>query len=787
MMNLTADTIIDTEESGEAEKPKKLYCIAYNLANFVFSIILQSPSMADNLLTEQRSEFMVSPTSSHEHFKTSHFLTPSVTSINSPVTAPSFNSSTSSKIKCKELPFKLNFRGWRYPQENWKKWAHKMRTLHHSTWKRAEIHDAIMNTTFTVHRHDDLVFGFVEKWCPSTNSFVFPWGEATVTLEDIIMLGGYSVLGDSVLSPPGNGEMEETVKKLFTARSAISSSKSRKPSQGMWMNKFMNSGSEIEHEAFLAYWLSRFVFPFWRDVIGRNVVSIAVHLARGTKIALAPAVLANIYQSLTLLKTRVVSARKSGGKKRQEGEITVSAPLALFQIWVWERFPSLRPPNHNPVGKSEPRFARWHNLKKLEIKDLSLEIDSADENFQWRPYSAVLSEIYKDTGYWALIESDLSEDLEGAVRCLRTSELVGLEKNCIEQYLPHRVSMQFGMDQDLPGHEKRVNANPENAWRNYSRPIRDVKIYVPGRLYEPGVTTRYFKWWKELSEHDFVPPPPGFSPKWKRDQTNSNFTPREIAKGQSTSISSAEKDVNAGSCEKGSFKSLKRKFAVSSSSDDSAPVCTPTGFAPKGRKVEVSDSGILGSDKVVVELSDSGSNGNSQSRDEARDEGPNRLSSTKDNGDVEETTLSADNCPVSTPTGFAPKGRKAEAWGSGILESEKVVLELSSSGSNWNSRSRDEARVEGRTRLSSTKDNGNVMETTLSVEAAERDVRYGMQKEVSEGWVDGLESRSGDMMSGIKSSKSEGAGLGLEERIRNIEKLCDWLKSGKLKISCKRK
>jgi len=45
-----------------------------------------------------------------------------------------------------------------------------------------------------------LLFGVVEKWCCDTNTFVFPFGEATLTLEDIMVLGGYPVLGDPVFT-----------------------------------------------------------------------------------------------------------------------------------------------------------------------------------------------------------------------------------------------------------------------------------------------------------------------------------------------------------------------------------------------------------------------------------------------------------------------------------------------------------------------------------------------------------------------------------------------------------
>jgi len=75
------------------------------------------------------------------------------------------------------------------------------------------------------------------------------------------------------------------------------------------------------------------------------------------------------------------------------------------------------------------------------------------------------------------------------VTCLRVSELVGFES--IEQYLPHRVSLQFGMDQDVPSYVPRLNGTKDIAWENYCRPIHDKRLYFPARLFEADVIVRY--------------------------------------------------------------------------------------------------------------------------------------------------------------------------------------------------------------------------------------------------------------------------------------------------------
>jgi hypothetical protein len=92
-------------------------------------------------------------------------------------------------------------------------------------------------------------------------------------------------------------------------------------------------------------------------------------------------------------------------------------------------------------------------------------------------------------------KNDLDESMVSFVICLRVSELVGFES--IEQYLPHRVAMQFGMDQDVPDCVPRFNETKIIAWKNYCRrPIYDTGLYFPSRFSVAGVTTRYEKWWK---------------------------------------------------------------------------------------------------------------------------------------------------------------------------------------------------------------------------------------------------------------------------------------------------
>ncbi|GMY31313.1 serine/threonine-protein phosphatase 7 long form like [Fagus crenata] len=461
---------------------------------------MEEPLELDTIV-EVREELMVSSSGGNPTLRIAHFLKPTITSIEGPVfkLPPPI-------LEPQKLSLRVSFRGWRCAQNNWKTWVDKMASLHQATWKRAGIYEAVLNSTYQIRRDNDLVFGFAKRWCSETNTFIFPWGEATITLEDIRVLGAYSVLGDSVLCPVESKELKEIENNLKEMRIEICRTKARKASQTLWLKKFMDSGNEFEHEAFLSFWLCRYVLQNSSETIREYVFSIAIHLARGRKIALAPAVLASIYKDLSLLKEKIVDSHKSEADNDDDDddddedgvlELKIFSPFHLVQIWAWERFLELRP-NPNLINYGDPRMARWDQVKGSEIEIVSLALDSAGESFQWRPYAmgdCNFPKFYAEKEMFVSVGLGLDEELQSFARCLRVSELVGL--GCIEQYLPHRVAMQFGLDQDLPGCVDRLNETSEIAWNHYSKPKHNMKLYVPSRLFEADVTVKYLEWWKQ--------------------------------------------------------------------------------------------------------------------------------------------------------------------------------------------------------------------------------------------------------------------------------------------------
>ncbi|GMJ12726.1 hypothetical protein HRI_004941800 [Hibiscus trionum] len=453
-------------------------------------------------LIEVREELMVSPgcETLNPCSKTAHFLKPVFSSLETPLPKlPSQRLSflEQSCFEPKDLPLSIGFHGWRCRASNWSIWVDKMRVLHESTWKKAGIFEPILNSTYQIKRNTDLVIGLAEKWCCETKSFIFSWGEASVTLEDVMILGGFSVLGPSVFAPLDSEESREVESSLKSARIEIVRSKAKKACPRLWMQRFMDNGGEFEHEAFLAFWLSRYVFTNAYETIREHVFGIAVHLARGTRLALAPAVLASIYRDLCLLKDAIIASTKLG--KEEVFKLTLWSPFQLVQVWAWERFAELRP-QPNPIAKGEPRLVQWHDVS-CKVENVRLALESASGSFEWRPYTMQIDnwkqpKFYRENEVCIWTTARLDKELESFVRCLKASELVGVD--CIEQYLPHRVARQFGMDQDIPGCvPQSENQTPQIAWLNYCESLTGVKLYIPSRLYKAGVTARYLKWWKD--------------------------------------------------------------------------------------------------------------------------------------------------------------------------------------------------------------------------------------------------------------------------------------------------
>ncbi|KNA19565.1 hypothetical protein SOVF_059690 [Spinacia oleracea] len=185
-----------------------------------------------------------------------------------------------------------------------------------------------------------------------------------------------------------------------------------------------------------------FVFPDLDDrIVGSHGFSVAVRLARGAKIALAPAVLACLYRNLTFLTQH--AADFDSAKK----QISVPGPFQILQLWALERFPLLGSKLAKPLSLGQPRIGRWDKVSfKASLVDVRKALRSSGECFCWRPYALDLKNWrhrYFNLDVDKLL-SDFSGDddeLKSFRVCLQPTELIGMD--CTATYEPQRVMMQF--------------------------------------------------------------------------------------------------------------------------------------------------------------------------------------------------------------------------------------------------------------------------------------------------------------------------------------------------------
>ncbi|KAL5717711.1 hypothetical protein ACHQM5_010683 [Ranunculus cassubicifolius] len=491
-------------------------------------------------LVDEREEKMMLHTGKLPTLRLARFLKPSIDCSDEVPPSPK-----TKLFHHKNCSFTVQFKGWKSQPRKWKQWVDQLKPRHEDLWKKISIYDSILISTYEFPKDEALVLGLAESWCPDTNTFVFPWGEATMTLEDMVVIGGFSVLGNPVISPL-RGESVGIEEQLIGGYMELVRSSARKAHQSAWINLFMGRNGDLEHAAFLSFWLSRYVFPSKAmDIIHKQVFPIAVHLSQSTRIALAPAVLASLYRDMRVMKEQLDT------KHVKDLSATICAPF-IIQLWGWERYSSLQP-TPNSISLGEPRAARWNRRKSVSTTGAVRRSINSNDDFQWRPYCCDSDNwrhpfFNREQGQWVIGRQNTSDELLSFARCIVPCELVGLD--CIEQYVPHRVGMQFGMDQDIPGPVPRVNADPKIAWRTYDKLIQNFSLYIPPKYVESNITSRYFKWWNssssikhentnivsvcrinssshkastESSESESSIHPPGFpSKRWKKQQCSSD-------------------------------------------------------------------------------------------------------------------------------------------------------------------------------------------------------------------------------------------------------------------------
>ncbi len=134
----------------------------------------------------------------------------------------------------------------------------------------------------------------LRRWCPTTHTFFFAWGELTLTLEDIANHWMLPIFGELSLSGIKLYVEEE---KIVVALRGYSSTRITG-----WPTLFLHHEEVSVHRvAFIVYWLCKCIFgnsPYY--IVNTLYIPLAVKISSGCCFPLTPMFLGHLYSQLDL-------------------------------------------------------------------------------------------------------------------------------------------------------------------------------------------------------------------------------------------------------------------------------------------------------------------------------------------------------------------------------------------------------------------------------------------------------------------------------------------------------
>ncbi|CAL9006442.1 unnamed protein product [Prunus brigantina] len=308
----------------------------------------------------------------------------------------------------------------------------------------------------------------VRRWSTETHTFICSWGEFTPTLEDAANIFRLPLCGSQ--DPFHISLTPEDGLKLETLRRGAPTSPSTSLRFSNWIQFFGNSDRDepCRLAAFVSLWLGRFLFcDFSQDCLHGRVFPLALVIARGSMIPLAPMFLGHLYRLLDQVQFL---------EKEAAGTMAVEtfANSSFLQIFLWERFKGIEvsplpyskaeslvaPDENSYVPGGLPRICRW--FRRMQRKGQNfLELLDDVEKFIFRPY-CVLSEGFSSAPLYAdsiaLVEAlatsaqscPLRREAFLSAACLPLPTFGDDHLEAPVRYSPYRVRRQLGFDQGVP-------------------------------------------------------------------------------------------------------------------------------------------------------------------------------------------------------------------------------------------------------------------------------------------------------------------------------------------------
>uniref|UniRef100_A0A2N9IZR2 Aminotransferase-like plant mobile domain-containing protein n=1 Tax=Fagus sylvatica TaxID=28930 RepID=A0A2N9IZR2_FAGSY len=352
--------------------------------------------------------------------------------------------------------------------KDWSHWVDR-EILDPDFWDRlvdAGVHWSILiSRSCNMFRDTESLRELLRRWCPSTHTFFFSWGELTPILEDVANHWMLPILGEYSLSNIKLSAAEEETAAALKKRSSTRLSG--------WPSFFVHQkDASVRRAAFVLYWLCKCTFGnFPCYSVNTAFIPLAIRISARHCFPLAPLFLGHLYSQLDLPHDCEIegdscyilsAAFNTSALQTFFWEHSISYTFAARdKSAAWSRFSDLPGEflDHFPDFRDNlPLVYRWVGLKTHD-HDLVDALDY-EENVLFRPYgddypgftcASIFRKFYRPS---PLIR-DLKVDDYRSLSYLSTVTpgflpILSATGVSFIPYCPQRVQRQFGLDQGIP-------------------------------------------------------------------------------------------------------------------------------------------------------------------------------------------------------------------------------------------------------------------------------------------------------------------------------------------------
>lgn len=403
---------------------------------------------------------------------------------------------------------KGTIRSWPSIFPSWEKWVDRMKPHMLFSWRELDLYEAIDLSTQKIELNPNLIAAAACFWSTSSNTFAFQNGTMMPNVLDIIHLTGLSGIGTEV-----NAALDH---QPFDPPFEFEDSSSYANFLAKHVGPDDEEPSFNEKIAFYLYWLNKYLMYVSGIKITKEYIHLAICLAQGKKLALAPFVLGTLYKGLwTFVQNKITNC--CGG------------PFWILQAWLYAYFPSIRPLSYYPkrtdggqclsyaefLLSHEPRqentsfklyFRVFHSPRIGELPNwLPFKECQYSASEKIKPILQLLVPIETMNEFWASI-------LVPRFLPIGFSPSTSHFSNCsFEVYIPNQCAKQFGLVQGIPvpyTHPRikdlantRPNVTQISLIKELVGQFQGTKANFEFRSFvaEPFATTEFKTYWEYVS------------------------------------------------------------------------------------------------------------------------------------------------------------------------------------------------------------------------------------------------------------------------------------------------